>query len=253
MNTLFVAWQDPSDRHWRPVGRLSWQDNRFQFVYTKGAATANNFVPFGKMVDLYSVYESKELFPLFSNRLLPKNRPEYIEYLQWLNIPIDKDDPLALLARSGGLRGTDSLMIFPCPEPTPEGKYQLHFFSQGLRYLPDNVLELATDLAPGMQLYLMLDVQNKFDSLAVALRTEKPPVFLGYVPRYFTEDFHRLLKDQINTVQVIVERVNLEAPSQFRLLCKITADWPNTFKPCSGDNYQPLPQPLFDSDKVSSE
>jgi len=244
MNILYVAWQDPNDRHWRPVGRLSFEDERFRFVYTYGAKTAKNFLPFGRMTNLHSVYESSELFPLFSNRLLNKNRPEYEEYLEWLNIPAGKDDPLALLGRSGGIRGTDSLVIFPCPEPTSEGKYTLSFFSQGLRYLTREALEVIGNLKSENQLYLLLDVQNTIDPSAVAIRTEKPLCIIGYIPRYFAEDFHFLLQGECNnSVRVYVDQVNQNAPIQFRLLCRINADWPETFKPCSGEMYQPLASP----------
>lgn len=241
MNILFVAWQDPVDRHWRPVGRLSFDGERFRFVYTKGA-TASNFVPFGRMDDLFSIYESKELFPLFSNRLLARSRPEYPEYLEWLNVPSEKqDDPIVLLARSGGIRGTDSLMVFPFPERTHDGKYHIEFFSHGLRYLPQETLQLLGKLECGARLYLMPDVQNEFDSLAIALRSEKPVVMAGYVPRYFAPDFQQLLiSSSKDSVRVVVERVNHQAPIQLRLLCAITATWPNDFTPCSGELYMPL-------------
>lgn len=241
MKVLFVAWQDPVDRHWRPVGRLSFEGNQFTFVYTKGAKTADNFVPFGRMNDLDYVYISRELFPFFSNRLLSKNRPEYKEYLEWLNIPVGKDDPLALLARTGGIRGTDSILIFPCPEPSPDGKYRVHFFSQGLRYLPENTLASVENLQPGAQLFLLLDVQNEVDELAIMLRTEKPPIFVGYVPRYFADDFRQLLfSSRRKSVKVLVEQVNQDAPVQLRLLCSISADWPESFNPCSGELFEPL-------------
>jgi len=41
-----------------------------------------------------------------------------------------------MLARSGGRRETDTLTVFPIPEPDSEGRYRLHFFLHGLRYLP---------------------------------------------------------------------------------------------------------------------
>ena len=36
MKTLYLAWQDPKDRRWFPVGRLSFDGEVYQFVYTKG-------------------------------------------------------------------------------------------------------------------------------------------------------------------------------------------------------------------------
>jgi len=244
VKALFLAWQDPMSRQWLPVGRLTYENGRYQFVYTKGALTSRNFIPFGPMRDLRSVYESSELFPLFANRILSKNRPEYQQFLHWLNVTEDAADPLSLLARTEGLRGTDSLRVFPCPERQENGTYQVHFFSHGLRYLPTESLEAVNGLKPGTRLYLMLDVQNEQDSFAVALRAEQPTLLVGYAPRYFATDFRKvLLGPNSKTVQVLVERVNTEAPTQLRLLCSITADWPKGFHPCSGPHYQPLAPP----------
>jgi hypothetical protein len=41
-------------------------------------------------------------------------------------------------------------------------------------------------------------------------------------------------------VRVEVEKVNPEAPIQMRLLCNITAAWPEDFHPCSGKQFEPL-------------
>lgn len=240
MKTVFIAWRDPGDRRWVPVGRLSFVDNTYRFVYTQGALVSNKFEPFGAMRDLNSAHESTELFPLFANRLLSKSRPEYREYLGWLNIQETVSDPLDELARTGGIRATDSLIVFPCPEPQSDGSYSVSFLGHGLRYLPGEAQKWVEHLEPGRRLYLMLDNQNEQDSLAIAMRTE-PVMVVGYVPRFYTEDFRNLLKSKISsTVQVWVEKVNLDAPIQLRLLCKIRANWPEDFRPCSGDLYAPL-------------
>src|SRR5262250_671161 len=49
MKTLYLAWQDPEDRRWLPVGRLSFDGHVYRFVYTKGAEQSPRFVPFGAM------------------------------------------------------------------------------------------------------------------------------------------------------------------------------------------------------------
>jgi hypothetical protein len=240
MTKLFIAWQNPETREWRPVGQLTRPGNRYRFVYTKGAERAKDFIPFGRMEDLYTIYESGELFPLFANRLLPKRRPEYREYLEWLNIPSGEDEPLALLARTGGIRGTDSLMVFGCPEAV-DRRYLVHFFCHGISHLPQEALRIIEKLEVGTRLYLMLDVQNDFDRMAVALRTEQPKMIVGYVPRYFARDFSKLAEGVTReTVTVVVESINLQAPIQLRLLCKISADWPKGFRPCSGTDFQPI-------------
>src|SRR6266540_654738 len=97
---LFVAWQDPENRTWYTVGRLTRVGSVFRFEYTKGATRSPRFIPFGRMQKLEHVYESPDLFPLFANRLLAKGRPEYRDFLHWLDLRDNEDDPLALLART---------------------------------------------------------------------------------------------------------------------------------------------------------
>lgn len=240
MKILYLAWQDPRNRTWVPVGKLSFEDGVYRFVYTQGAQRFSNFIPFGRMKDLGAVYESKELFPLFANRLLSKSRPEYKDFLYWLNVKEDEDDPLALLARTGGIRETDSLMVYPCPEKSPENTYHIHFFSQGIRYLPNEIIYRVNSLSPGDLLYLMPDPQNLADYFAIALRTEDPPVIVGYCPRYLTKDVNFLLSEQPREMRVSVESINPGAPTQLRLLCNLTAPWPKNFKPCSDPDYKSL-------------
>jgi hypothetical protein len=37
-----------------------------------------------------------------------------------------------------------------------------------------------------------------------------------------------------------VERVNVEAPLQHRVLCRMNACWPDEFKPCEREEFEPL-------------
>jgi HIRAN domain len=241
MKVLYLAWQDPKDRRWFPVARLSFDGRVYRFVYTKGALKSPNFLPFGRMQDLYTVYESNELFPLFANRLLSKMRPEYKAFLDWLNVQNGEDDPLTLLGRSEGLRGTDSLTVFPLPERNSDGTYHAHFFSHGLRHLPAYTVQVVEGLRPGSRLFLMPDPQNRHDPSAVALRTDDPVTIVGYCPRYLSKDFLLLLKSGAPGIpEVVVERVNQDAPMQLRLLCSMRAPWPEGFKPCSGEEYEVL-------------
>ena len=124
-----------------------------------------------------------------------------------------------LLARSEGIRATDSLMVFPCPEKSSDGQYHMRFFSHGLRYLLPAVIQFIDDtLRPPARLFLMLDPQNPYDPSAAALRTADPALLVGYCPRFLTADVHHLLQTVPSTVHVAVERVNRDAPLQLRLL-----------------------------------
>jgi hypothetical protein len=241
MKVLYLGWQDPKDRHWFPVGQLSFDGQMYRFVYTKGALKSQNFIPFGRMENLHVAYKSNALFPLFANRLMSKKRPENKAFLNWLDIPNSGDDPLTLLGRSEGLRGTDALMVFPRPEKSGDGTYHVHFFSHGLRYLSHDAVQAINGLHRGSRLFLMPDPQNPHDRDAVALRTDDPVTIVGYCPRYLSKDVLLLLKSGApDTPEVTVERVNNDAPMQLRLLCSLRAPWPEGFEPCSGEDYEVL-------------
>jgi hypothetical protein len=240
MKILYLAWEDPQSRQWYPVGKLSAENGVYRFVYTVGAKRSENFIPLGFMRDLHAVYKSHDLFPLFANRFLSTKRPEYKDFLRWLDLREDEADPLVILARTEGVRGTDSLTVFPCPERTPQGKYVAHFFGHGLRHLPDEARLRVSKLRPGAPLYLMPDVQNPHDECALALRTDDPATIVGYCPRYISRDFLQMLLNNPATVDVRVKRVNDDAPIQLRLLCTLTADWPDEFKPCSTEEYREI-------------
>lgn len=245
MKTIFLAWQDPDKRSWWPVGRLRHEPGKYEFVYTRGAQQSEKFVPLAAFPDLHAVYESSELFPLFANRLLSKARPEYKEYIEWLNVPQSEADPIVLLARTGGERATDSLEIFPCPERLPSGEFHVHFFVRGIRHMSRPfVSDRVNALNKGERLYLMADFQNKHDPLALAVRTDEPPLIVGYCPRYLTADACRISQQCDDSPIVTVERVNPTAPYQLRLLCSLTGCWPEGFTPCSTDEYAPLAEPI---------
>ena len=239
---LYVARQDPKNRSWYPLGILTVDENDiYRFVYTKGTQSMKNFVFLGRMTDFDAVYESKDLFPLFRNRLLSDSRPEYKEYLKWLGINKDEDSPLNILAMTEGIRATDTLEVFKYPTPNSKGEYEVDFFSHGLRYVSKRVLERVNHLKKGERLFLAFDMQNEYDSKAMALRTDDPVEFVGYCPRYLAPDFLKLLeKNKATDTLVTVVRVNKDAPLNLRLLCKLVAPWPKDFHPFSDDTFKPL-------------
>lgn len=243
MNALFVAWRPENPAFgWRPVGRLEHEEGLYRFSYTRGA-TQDGFRPFAGMGNLQQVYESEQLFPLFANRLLSKSRPEYESYLQWSGFETDSaPDPLMILGVTEGLRQTDAIEVFPCPQPDADGCFRSKFFVHGIRWMHAKSVEAIALLAPRTQLFLMPDVQNTFDPNAVALRTaDNHRLMVGYVPRYLAGDVQQLISDcGSENIDLQVDRVNPEAPLQNRLLCRLRACWPAGFRPCAGDEFQPL-------------
>ncbi len=148
--SLFVAWHCPSHGRWEPVGRLDGDAGGYRFQYTRGARRLEGFAPFPGMPDLEAVYESDELFPLFANRLLASSRPEYEAFLAWGGFdPNNPPNPIAVLGVTGGRRATDSLEVFPCPQPDADGCYVNKFFLHGVRGMPSPVLDRIHRLCRG--------------------------------------------------------------------------------------------------------
>jgi hypothetical protein len=178
------------------------------------------------------------LFPLFANRILSKSRPEYKDYISWLGLSDEEYSDLEVLARSGGLRATDTLEMFPCPEPTADDRYVIRFFCRGFRHLLEENQRRISSLEIGSRLFLMRDVQNPFDPMALLLRTDDPISVVGYCPRYYSYDVTSLAEAVgAEKVFVSVEQVNTDAPSHFRLLCKLSSPWPHGFAPCCRDDF----------------
>ncbi|WP_088243221.1 HIRAN domain-containing protein [Calothrix rhizosoleniae] len=244
MKTLFLAWQDPKSRSWFPIGRLTFNGNKYEFVYTYGAKKAqseHDFQLLYSFPELDKVYTSTELFPLFSNRVMRRSRPDYKNYLECLNIPEGEDDPIAILSRSGGRKVTDHFEIFPYPKADKNGLYHIHFFAHGLRYFPECAIECINQLQTGEPLYLTHDFQNPYDPHALLLRTEDKHN-VGYCPRYLVHDFFQIIRQNPELVKVHAERVNqAPTPLKLRLLCNITTKWHEGFTPFSSEEYQPMP------------
>jgi hypothetical protein len=92
------------------------------------------------------------------------------------------------------------------------------------------------------------------------LRTEDRQI-VGFCPRYLVQDLFELVsgcnRAEVSSacvapssrfpheVRVVVEKVNpAPTPLQYRLLCKLTAQWQPNFHPFAGLEYQPLAKEL---------
>ena len=245
MNALFVAWRPPQTDDttgWRPVGRLVHDDGIYRFFYTAGARKPG-FQPFPGMIALDQVYESEKLFPIFENRLLSANRPEYEAFLRWSGFDgATPPEPIVILGVTEGRKETDAIEVFPCPIPDQDHCYFNRFFLHGIRWMPRIVTEYVNKLQPGDELKLMLDIQNPADENAVSVRTETDRTMIGYVPRYLAHDVYHLFQTcDVDFIELTVCRVNLDAPLQNRLLVEMRACWPETFRPCSSPDFTPIP------------
>lgn len=241
MTSLYVFWQHPVSKSWLPVGILRRIGDEFEFAYTKGAEESDGFIPFGRMTDLYTRYTSSELFPFFSNRLMSPKRPEFGQFIHWIAAEQEADNPFVLLSRTGGKRATDSLVLYSKPECNQRNEFDLFFLCHSIEYLPRSAAARIAALHVDEILFPMFDVKNPYDQHAIALRTGDPRHLIGYVPRFFAKEIKACIEAASrDDVKCKVARVNLEAPLQFRLLCRFTSPWPKGFEPWSQPEYQAL-------------
>jgi hypothetical protein len=241
MDTLYLAWKHP-DHGWWPVGCLSRQGSEYLFSYTHGARSAEEagFKPLSSFPDFDEVYASAQLFPMFQNRLLRRRRPDYEDFIEWLDLERGEADPLAILARSGGQRETDTFEVFPVPERTADGRFRSTFFVHGFRHRGQPAQEEIRRMSAGDEVALVAEPANPRDPRALRIHTLRG-VHIGFVPRYLCEDVHAVLASAGEQVQARVRRVNAPpAPAQFRVLCTLDAHWPQDFRPLAHPDFEVL-------------
>lgn len=218
--SVYVAWQSPETRSWHVVGNLQERSNGYVFKYTKGSCVSDKFTKFSGMEDINKTYVSEELFPLFKNRLLSPKRPEYPRFMNWLGLSDEEQNPIEILARSGGSRSTDQLQMFKKFDVSENGELIHYFFLHGLSYLNEQANQTVSNLKVGDALQLCLDVQNEHDDKAVFARASDPAEIVGYCPRYFSADIKSMLIENPCSVKLVVEKISDDAPTNYRLLCK---------------------------------
>lgn len=240
--SVYLTWQDPNSRDWYVVGLLAEHEQGYSFNYTKGALASDKFIPFSGMTDLNKTYISDELFPLFHNRLLSERRPEYPRFIKWLGLDEDNTSPIDVLARSGGARGTDKLQMFSRVELDSDNKFETLFFAHGLGYLSNSAKERVSTLKKGEKLFLCLDCHNDYDESAIIIRGAGPAEIIGYCPRYLVESISSLLKNNPNDVAISVEALSDDAPSNYKLMCKLSGKVPLELTDSffSSDEFQPV-------------
>ena len=247
MTTLFLAWQDTGvSRSWYPIGRLDVDTDRdwYRFGYLRGALKAvkeAKLHPLAAFPDLRRKYESRELFPLFRNRVLDREREDFGEYLSLLDLKPDQADPLEILAISGGRRQTDNLEVFPKVTRSPEGGFRCRFFVHGWRHVSESAQNALMQLMPGDELKMAIELNNPATGLALQLQTSVDYHMVGWTPRYLVIDLVKSIQSSFQAIRATVVKVNpVSAPSQQRVLVELTGNWPENYDPMSSEDFQDI-------------
>ena len=210
----------------------------FRFVYLKAAEQLDGFHNLPGLPDLYHVYESEHLFPVFRNRQMPRRRPDYEDYVRELDLDVTSD-PFEVLARSEGWRATDRIEVFAYPDRTPEGELEALFFARGIRHLA-GAADAVSEVQPGDVLNLVDDPDNEVNPRAM-LMSNRTGQTVGWVPDYLVDMIHELRDSFGIDVEITAMHVNPETtPPHMRLLCRLLAPWPDGYEPLSAPEFQPI-------------
>lgn len=254
---LYVAWLAPAGPRWYTIGRLTTSNDGYAFEYTRGfedACAEAGMRPIYEFPDPHAIYRSRELFPLFTNRLMRPSRPDYPELIDQLDLGAGSDE-IDILARLEGYRATDYFRVYlrPTPVDTQSGAlYRLVCFSTGLRFRSEADRLRAGRLLADEPLRLVPEPDNPFDHHAHRIESLDGH-HVGYVPRYHAPDLTRL--GRLGTsLEIAVQRNNADqAPWQRRLLCRIEAPWPVGFVPLDSAEHQTLGPAITATEAVGDE
>ncbi|MYC38771.1 MAG: DNA-binding protein [Chloroflexi bacterium] len=242
--TVFLAWQDKGvSREWFPIGRLDAdvESEKYRFRYIGGAKRAEREAKFPLLVAfprLEGDYKSSNLFSTFSNRVMWPSRPDFKDYLNSLALTED-NDPMDMMAVSGGRRVTDSYEVFPKIVKKDDGSFVCRFFLHGGKRVSPAAQERLDFLSADEELYLALELTNPLGELAVQIQTTDYHM-IGWSPRYMARDLALALAQPPGSCRARVVRVNLRpVPSEERVLVEMSGNL-GSHEPMSGPDFQPL-------------
>lgn len=246
--TLFLGWQDGGKtREWFPVGRLDadFAEQRYRFCHVKGAERARETGGFDLVPgfpELHGTYESRELFPVFQNRVMSPRRPDFEDYVKGLALDPILDpatDPTSVLLVDVGRRVTDFFEVFPKLTKGEDGSFVCRFFLRGFRHTNEVARERMDALESGERLHVALELTSPTNQPAVQIQT-LDYTMIGWSPRYFVHDLMMAMAESGGDYEARVVRVNpFPRPSSHRVLVEMRSRWEN-HEPMSGEDFEPL-------------
>lgn len=183
---LYLVWKDPESRRNFTVGQLIREDG-FRFQYIKEYQQAKQY-GWG-LLEAFpedKVYESEQLFPVFSSRLPDPKRRDMQSILR--KYGLTEYDGFALLQKNGGKLPIDTYEFID-PIFMEDEKIAREFFVMGIRHVTScggTDCQLLPKVSEGEELILVRQPDNQQDAYAVCVMTQANE-HLGYVPRYYSQ------------------------------------------------------------------
>lgn len=179
---LLVLWQAPDDGTRFVIGDLRRQsDDGFSFVYRDElqGAEARGFAGLTEFPERRQ-YRSSYLFATFAQRIPSPRRADFGEIMESWGIE-QADDPLEILARSGGIQMTDRLELAEYRPSDDDLAAPLEFRIAGMRNYTG-----ADRVKAGDRLSLRREPENEFDANAAMVITLEGED-IGHVPLQYSE------------------------------------------------------------------
>lgn len=201
-------WGEP-ERGTRIVLGELWRDSEgyaFAYGHEVERALKQGFRMLAEFPDLRSMqspYRSGHLFATFAQRIPSPKRADFTRIMDAWGIG-NVDDPLEILARSGGVQMTDRIELAEHRSSDDELETPLQIRLAGMKYYSGGPL-----IRPGMTLSLAREPENERDSNAVAVLMDGTKA--GYVPRQYSELIARLMDSGVRLAAVAVRQLGVPA------------------------------------------
>lgn len=233
---LLVTRKSSDSELYRPLGFLSFEDGEYSFEYIKKSVECDWFSPLPGLSNAASAYRSRQLFPIFAERVISSRRPDRPEALRALGLPADAA-PFEVLNRTGGRRVGDTIELVPMPEVSADGSFSQLFLVHGVRYISEVAQRRISQLQSGEELRLTPDEANPVNSLAVQVE-DCEGLVLGFVPDPLASFVQSVLADPRGH-RVSAEQANGPAVGyHFRLLARLDGFVRPGFEPFTDSNWE---------------
>lgn len=223
VDRLWVLWGEPESRRRHVVGEL-WREpaRGYAFAYLPEAQLASAkvagfplFAEFPEERGASAPYRSPYLFATFAQRVPSPKRPDFKAMLEAWGIP-GEDDPMVILARSGGVLLTDRIEVAEYRDADDDLTRPLEFRLSG-----ESRFDVAKTLRGGEPVMFLHEATNAFDPDATLVLVQGKQR-IGYVPRQYSGLVSRQLASGTPLEGQVVRRLVLP-PERDRWIIRVRA------------------------------
>ncbi|MGP9536382.1 hypothetical protein ACT3SP_00120 [Brachybacterium sp. AOP43-C2-M15] len=178
--SFLVTRQHPELRQYEKLGVLTEIRDGWEFRYFSEVASTPGISPLPGLTATDAPIRSRNLFPLFAQRVLSTRRPDRSRIPASLGLD-ETATAFELLARNGGRRHGDFIELIQLPVPQGDGTERLRFLAHGMRHRSPEEQQMIDGIAQGDPLRIVPEVDDLVDPSALLITTDDG-VRLGWVP-----------------------------------------------------------------------